>query len=131
MRTCSQCRRSFPDGTRKCPHCDTYLLALWNEDESDVDEPEFPVSERDRQQSEGLVVVARCRTRWEADFVRTLLESEGIATGQKPSAATEAWGYLPSFSATIEILVRAEDEEEARNILLSGRDDAPGEQRDS
>ena len=125
MRTCSHCRRSFPEGARKCPACDTYLLGLWREDEAL--EP-APASSRP---PEGLVVVARCRTRWEADFVRTLLESEGIATGQKPSAATETWSYLPTLSAAIEVLVRAEDEDEARNILLSGRDDATGETLDS
>jgi len=127
MRSCSHCRRSFPDGAQKCPACGTYLLGVWREGEV-VEAAPPPRSSRP---PEGLVVVARCRTRWEADFVRTLLESEGIATGQKPSAATEAWSYLPSLSTAIEVLVRAEDEDEARSILLSGRDDATGETLDS
>jgi hypothetical protein len=74
-----------------------------------------------------LVVIVCCQSRWEADFVRALLESEGIATAQKPSLTAEAWSYLPAISGQIEILVRSEDEQEARDVLRSGRQDAPGE----
>jgi hypothetical protein len=122
MRTCSHCRRAFPDGARTCPFCGTFLLALHAGEAS-----EEPRAAQAAGGADNLVVIARCRTRWESDFVRTLLESEGIATAQKPSAAGEAWSYIPSFTGTIEILVTPEDEEEARNILLSGRQDAPGE----
>lgn len=124
MRTCSHCRRAYSDRSRRCPACGTWLLALVRP--GSVPPRAAPAPSR-RELPEGLVLLCRVQSQWEADFIRALLEAEGLASAQRPSPAVTALAYLHPAAQGIEIYVRTEEEQEARELLHSGRQDAPGE----
>jgi hypothetical protein len=123
MQTCSHCRRTYSDRTCKCASCGTHLLHVVQPGER----PRGARSSSNHKPPEGLTVVCCCQSQWEADFVRALLDAEGIAVAQRPTPAVTSLAYIPPITSGIEILVRAEDEEDARDVILSGRQDMPAE----
>lgn len=124
MRTCSHCRRSYSDRSRRCPACGTWLLAPVSPGDERAPAGAGPAR---RELPEGLVMLCCVQSQWEADFIRALLEAEGIASAQRPSPAVTALAYLHPAAQGIEIYVRTEEEQEARELLHSGRQDVPGE----
>jgi hypothetical protein len=78
----------------------------------------------------GWVELRRCTVLHEAQFVRSLLESEGIdavITGEHSVAVQPFLGVMPG---AIPVLVRAADLERARELLDSAEHDLelPGEE---
>lgn len=72
------------------------------------------------------VELARCTLLHEAQFIRSLLESEGIdalITGEHSVAVQPFLGVMPG---AIPVLVRAADLERARELLDSAQEEGGG-----
>ncbi len=68
--------------------------------------------------SESMVEVYTCTHQWQADFIVSLLESEGIPAYQRPGSAVGGLEYPPvETSGGISILVAEEDYEKAREVI--------------
>jgi hypothetical protein len=92
-----------------CPYCD--------EEGLDGGEPEALAVV-----GEEMVEIFRSRTQTQADFITSLLESEGIPTFQAPGASVEA-GKAGGRGRGISIHVEEEDVDRARDVLESAKDE--------
>lgn len=108
MNECPTCGRRIKGSI--CPYCDEEVL---EEEEAD------PVGVT----GEELTEVYHCRTQAQADFITSLLESEGIPTFQAPGEALDGGGRRSSKGRGISIQVGDEDAERAAEIIESSRDD--------
>jgi hypothetical protein len=109
MNECPTCGRKIRGET--CPYCDE---ELGQDDAADS----TPVS------GEALMTVFSCDEEWRAEFVMSLLESEGIPayidSHDSPGGAAEDG---PEASGDIVIRVEEEDSEKATEIITLHRHD--------
>jgi len=109
MMECPTCGRTVEGDT--CPYC--------GEEESHVDS-----QEAGSVSSESKIEVYHCDHQWQADFIISLLESEGIPAFQGPGSSLSALEFPPvETSGGIAIRVDEEDAERAREIIESSKDD--------
>jgi hypothetical protein len=106
MNECPTCGRRIKGSI--CPYCDEEAL----EEEG---------AEAIGVTGEELTEVYHCKTQAEADFITSLLESEGIPTFQAPGEPLG--GHGSSKGRGISLQVGEEDEERAREVLETAKDD--------
>jgi len=81
--------------------------------------------------SESMTEVYHCEHQWQADFIVSLLESEGIPAFQGPGGSVGGLEFPPvETSGGIHILVDQEDAERAVEIIESSRDELEEEAQD-
>jgi hypothetical protein len=116
MMECPTCGRTIEGDT--CPYC--------GEEGSLADAPESgSVS------SEATTEVYHCDHQWQADFIISLLESEGIPSRQGPSATVSGLEFPPvETSGGIAIFVDEEDADRATEIIESSREELEEEEED-
>jgi hypothetical protein len=105
MNECPTCGRKIKGET--CPYCDEELMQEGSADST-------PVS------VESLVVVYRCDEQWQAEFVMSALESEGIPAFRETSDDIDGLGYQDMTGDAIgdtAIMVEEEDVGRAREII--------------
>jgi len=107
MTECPTCGRRIKGSI--CPYCDEEVL----EEEG---------KESAAAAGEELTEVHHSRTQTQADFITSLLESEGIPTFQAPGEALDS-GRRSSKARGISIQVAEEDAERAQEIIESAKDD--------
>src|SRR5690242_14801375 len=114
---CPQCKAEYRVGFIRCSDCDIELV-----DHLPVEKPaaQPEVSrqfEPDRFEPEAkLVVVGTYPSVLDADLARTVLEAAGIDSMIREGGVSRQ--YLPpAITGSIELLVRAEDAEDAEKIL--------------
>ena len=112
MNECPTCGRRIRG--RICPYCDEELL--------ESDEAETLVAT-----GEDLVEVFHCRTEAQADFITSLLESEGIPTVQAPGASLETGRKASGRARGISIQVTDEDANRARDLIEAAKEDLEAE----
>ena len=79
--------------------------------------------------SESTVEVYHCDHQWQADFIISLLESEGIPAFQGPGSSLSGLEFPPvETSGGIAIRVDEEDAERAKEIIESSKDDLEEEE---
>jgi len=108
MNECPTCGRRIKGSI--CPYCD--------EEVAEDEEKESPAAA-----GEELTEVYHSRTQTQADFITSLLESEGIPTFQSPGEALDSGGRRSSKARGISIQVGEEDVERAQEIIESAKDD--------
>lgn len=111
MNECPTCGRKIKGDA--CPYCDEELAQGGSKDST-------PVS------GESLVVVFRSDKEWQADFVMSALESEGIPAFRESSDAVEDLDYddqADGWSGGISIMVEEEDSERAIEVIDSAKHD--------
>lgn len=113
---CPTCGRIVEGDT--CPYC--------GEEASPEDAPESgSVS------SEATMEVYHCDHQWQADFIISLLESEGIPAYQGPSSSVSGLEFPPvETSGGIAILVDEEDADKALEIIEASKDELEEEEKD-
>lgn len=107
MNECPTCGRRIKGSI--CPYCD--------EEVAEDEENESTAA------GEELTEVYHSRTQTQADFITSLLESEGIPTFQAPGEALDSGGRRSSKARGISIQVADEDAERAKEIIQSAKDD--------
>jgi hypothetical protein len=109
MMECPTCGRTVEGNT--CPYCG-------EEATFDDDQDSGSVS------SESTIEIYHCDHQWQADFIISLLESEGIPASQGPSSSLSGIEFPPvETSGGIAILVEGEDAEQALDIIESAKDE--------
>jgi hypothetical protein len=111
MNECPTCGRKLRGDT--CPYCDEELVQDGSEDST-------PVS------GESLVVVFRCDQEWQADFVISALEAEGIRAFRESSDVVDDHAsddQAGDWSGDIAIMVEEEDTEKAIEIVDAAQHD--------
>jgi hypothetical protein len=109
MMECPTCGRTIEGDA--CPYC--------GEEASPVDS-----QEAGSVSSESTTEVYHCDHQWQADFIISLLESEGIPAFQGPGSSLSGLEFPPvETSGGIAIRVDEEDAERAREIIESSKDD--------
>ena len=120
MPFCPTCRQEYVEGVMSCSDCGVALVP--------VPPPapvEYPDSGRDEAESVGeeretdLVEVWRSQGEFEAQVIRALLDSIGIRSVIRGEALRITHGLTMDGLAVVRILVRAEEAERAREILLA------------
>lgn len=115
MNECPTCGRKIRGEI--CPYCDEELV-----DEESPDS--VPVS------AESSVPVFSCDHQWQADFIMSALESEGIPAHQDSSDSVADRGHgdgSPDITGDIVIVVDEEDADRAREIIESAEGDLEAE----
>ena len=80
---------------------------------------------------ESTVEVYHCDHQWQADFIISLLESEGIPAFQGPGSSVSGLEFPPvETSGGIAILVDEEDADRAREIIESAKEELDEEEDD-
>ena len=112
---CPQCKAEYRVGFVRCSDCDVELVDHLLEDESSP-VAEFP---RGRFEAEPELVVIRTFQRGlDADLAKSVLEAAGIPSMIRGDAGRRYYyGYGLALSTGIELLVRAEDADDAEKIL--------------
>jgi hypothetical protein len=108
MNECPTCGRRIKGNI--CPYCDEEIL----EDEE---------SEAVGVTGEDLTEIYHCATQAQADFITSLLESEGIPTFQTTGEVLDVGGRRSSRTRGISIQVGAEDAERALEMIESSKED--------
>lgn len=110
MTECPTCGRRLRGSM--CPYCDEEAL--------DSDDAEVP-----GVAGEEMVEIFHSKTQAQADFITSLLESEGIPTYQAPggSGGPGVVGKAGGHGRGISIQVEEEDADRARDALESAKDD--------
>jgi hypothetical protein len=109
MMECPTCGRTIEGDT--CPYC--------GEEGSLVDAPETGSIP-----GEATSEVYTCDHQWQADFIISLLESEGIPAYQGPSSTLSGLEFPPvETSGGISIYVDDEDADRATEIIESSREE--------
>jgi Putative prokaryotic signal transducing protein len=103
MSECPTCGRRLRGNI--CPYCDEEVIESGEAEDVTVS-------------GEGLVEVFRSRTQAQADFVTSLLESEGIPTFQAPGGSSDS-----GKGRGISIQVEEEDGDRAKDVIESAKDD--------
>ena len=104
---CPQCKAEYRAGFAKCSDCDVELVK-----QLPVDPP--PISETDHPE---LVVVRTYTSHLDADLARTALEAAGIESMIRGNDTARRHYYGLAISQGIDLIVRAEDAEDADKIL--------------
>ena len=111
---CPTCGRTVEGDT--CPYCDERVA-----DETGL--------ESGSVSSESMVEVYHCDHQWQADFIISLLESEGIPAFQGPSSSLSGLEFPPvETSGGIAISVAEEDAERTVEIIESAKDELEEEE---
>ena len=108
MDECPICGRRLKGNM--CPYCDEEAL-----EEED--------SEATEVVGESLVEVYLCRTPTEADFITSLLESEGIPTFRKPGESLGGDRRAPGTARGISVQVEEEDADRARDLIEASKNE--------
>jgi len=108
MSECPTCGRRLRGSV--CPYCDEEDIASGAVEDLGVT-------------GEDLVEVFRSRTQAQADFITSLLESEGIPTFQSPGGSSEGGKALGGRGRGISVQVEEEDVDRARDVIASAKDD--------
>lgn len=109
MMECPTCGRTIEGDT--CPYC--------GEEASPEDAPESGSVSR-----ESATEVYHCDHQWQADFIISLLESEGIPASQGPSSSVTGLEFPPvETTGGILVFVDDEDAERAQEIIESSKDE--------
>jgi hypothetical protein len=93
-----------------CPYCDEEVIESGEAEDLGVS-------------GEDLVEVFHSRTQTQADFITSLLESEGIPTFQAPGSSPEGGKAAGGRGRGISIQVEGEDVDRARDVIESAKDD--------
>jgi hypothetical protein len=94
-----------------CPYCGEEASLIDPQDSGSVS-------------SESTVEVYHCDHQWQADFIISLLESEGIPAFQGPTSSVSGLEFPPvETSGGISIVVDEEDVERAEEIIESAKDE--------
>lgn len=125
---CPRCGAEYRAGFTRCSDCDLELVDERPGEHPDK-HPDEPSDERPAQRPSGqekpaeLVVVGTCHSEFEARVAESALADAGI---EAAVMSDDAGGFYPvlSFTQGVQLLVRAEDVKEARNILSSEAPDA-------
>ena len=115
MNECPTCGRKIRG--KICPYCDEELV----DEESDGS---GSVS------ADSAVPVFSCDERWQAEFIISALESEGIPAHQESSssvAGRHGGDESPEITGDIAVMVDAEDADRAREIVESAQGDLDAE----
>jgi hypothetical protein len=116
---CPQCKAEYRVGFVRCSHCDAELVGHLPVDGSSPG-TEVPGGFTDYPlQSEPELVVIRTYQRGvDADLAKSVLEAAGIPSMIRGDAGRRYYyGYGLALKTGIELLVRAEDVEDAEKIL--------------
>jgi hypothetical protein len=108
MDECPTCGRKIRG--EFCPYCD---------EERDGEE----AGEAAPASGEGLVETFSCEHQWQADFIVSLLESEGIPAYRRPASSAGSLESSSAASKSISIQVEEEDTDRAREIIESAKHD--------
>ncbi len=113
---CPTCGRTI-DGDA-CPYC---------EEEASLVDPQGAAS----VSIESTTEVYHCDHQWQADFIISLLESEGIPAFQGPSSTLSGLEFPPvETSGGIAIRVDEEDADRAEEIIKSSKDELEEEEEE-
>ena len=108
MNECPTCGRRIRG--EFCPYCD---------EERDEGQPEEATPASD----EGLVEIFYCDHQWQADFIMSLLESEGIPAYKRSSSSGGGLESPSGASDSFSIQVEEEDSDRARETIESAKHD--------
>ncbi|HVP57763.1 MAG TPA: DUF2007 domain-containing protein [bacterium] len=108
MSECPTCGRRLRGNV--CPYCDEEVLNSGEVEDLGAS-------------GEDLVEVFHSRTQAQADFITSLLESEGIPTFQAPGGAAGAGKVAGGRGRGISVQVAEEDVDRARDVIESAKDD--------
>ena len=109
MDECPTCGRTIRGDV--CPYCDEEVL-----DDDAAESTQVP--------DENLVEAFTCKHEWQAEFIISLLESEGIPAYQKPGSSLDAADYSSGDAGgSISIQVEEEDVDRAREIIEAAESD--------
>ena len=114
MDECPICGRRLKGSV--CPYCDEEVL----EDEE---------AETTGVAGEALVEVFHCRTQTEADFITSLLESEGIPAFQAPGESLSGDRRAGSKARGISVQVEEEDADRAHDLIQAAKGELETEER--
>lgn len=120
MPFCPTCRQEYVEGVMSCSDCGVALVPTLPPPSVD-----YPDSGRDEMETveEGreadLAEVWRSQGEFEAQVIRALLDSIGIRSVIRGEALRITHGLTMDGLAVVRILVRAEDAERAREIILA------------
>lgn len=103
MPFCPKCRAEYVEGVRHCEECGISLVDQLPEEVEDSDA--------------ALVTVCRARNEIEAQMIRTLLEGNRIRCCLSGESLRHTHGIMVDGIAEVRILVRAEEEKRAREIV--------------
>lgn len=113
---CPTCGRTVEGDT--CPYCG---------EEASLEDAQ----ESGSVSSEAAIEVYHCDHQWQADFIISLLESEGIPAYQGPSSSVSGLEFPPvETSGGIAIFVDEEDADKAQEIIESAKDELEEEEDD-
>jgi hypothetical protein len=108
MSECPTCGRRLRGSV--CPYCDEEVIESGEAEDLSVS-------------GEDLVEVFHSRTQAQADFITSLLESEGIPTFQAPGGSPEGGKALGGRGRGISVQVEEEDVDRANDVIESAKDD--------
>src|SRR5437762_12754820 len=112
---CPQCKAEYRVGFVRCSDCDVELVDHLLEDDSS------PVAEFPRGRFEAepeLVVIRTCQRGLDADLAKSVQEAAGIPSMIRGDDGRRYYyGYGLALSTGIELLVRAEDADEAEKMV--------------
>lgn len=116
---CPQCKAEYRPGFDRCSDCDVQLV-----DHLQVEEPKRAPKDRRTFDADSftpepeLVVIRTYQRGLDADLGKSVLEAAGIQSMIRgDSGRRYYYGYGLALSTGIELLVRAEDAEDAEKIL--------------
>ena len=113
MNECPTCGRRIRGSM--CPYCDEEVLGEERGEAIGV-------------VGEELVAVYHCKNQGQADFITSLLESEGIPTFQAPGEAFASDRRSSGRARGISIQVEEEDAEKARDLIDAAKDELEAEE---
>jgi hypothetical protein len=114
MDECPICGRRLKGSI--CPYCDEEVL-------------EEEETEATGVVGEALVEVFHCRTQTEADFITSLLESEGIPAFQAPGESLSGDRRLGARARGISVQVEEEDADRARDLVQAAKSELETEDK--
>ena len=116
MMECPTCGRTISGDT--CPYCGEEASLADSQESGSVS-------------IESSTEVYHCDHQWQADFIISLLESEGIPAFQGPGSSLSGLEFPPvETSGGIAILVDEEDADRALEIIESSRDELEEEEEE-
>ena len=123
---CPQCKAEYRVGFTRCSDCDVELVDNLPVATPVVDVPHRFVADRFQPELE-LVVIRTYQRGVDADLAKSVLEAAGIPSMIRgDNGRRYYYGYGLALNTGIELLVRAEDAQDAEKILdmdVSNEDD--------